>query len=350
MSELRPLLLGLAPTFATVAAGVACLIVANRLLLRRSNAGGRAKLPRQLVMLALTGAFGVAVVLALPVTESTRNQLLTLLGLVLTGIIAFSSTTFVSNAMAGVMLGSIRSFRPGDFVRVGEHFGRVTERGLFHTELQTEDRDLTTLPNLYLVSNPVTVIRSSGTIVSATLSLGYEISHTRVERLLLEAAARTELEEPFVQVIDLGNDAVGYRIAGFQRDVKRVLTARSNLRRHVLDALHSAGVEIVSPQFMNQRVLDPEFRAIPTAEARPRERADERSPEEIVFDKAEAAERVEHLVEEREELAAELKELEQRAARAAESERPPLERRVARRKARLAEIERALERKEESSP
>ena len=63
----------------------------------------------------------------------------------------------------------MRNFRPGDFVRVGERLGRVTERGLFHTEIQTEDRDLTTLPNLYLVTNPVTVVRASGTIVSTTV-------------------------------------------------------------------------------------------------------------------------------------------------------------------------------------
>jgi len=37
---------------------------------------------------------------------------------------------------------------------VGDYFGRVTERGLFHVEIQTEDRDLATLPNMFLVSQP----------------------------------------------------------------------------------------------------------------------------------------------------------------------------------------------------
>ena len=44
-------------------------------------------------------------------------------------------------------------------------FGRVTERGLFHTEIQTEDRDLVTLPNLYLVTNPVKVVRTFLTVL-----------------------------------------------------------------------------------------------------------------------------------------------------------------------------------------
>ena len=52
-----------------------------------------------------------------------------------------------------------------------DHFGRVSERGLFHTEIQTQDRDLTMLPNLYLVTHPVTAIRSSGTIVSSIVTV-----------------------------------------------------------------------------------------------------------------------------------------------------------------------------------
>ena len=51
----------------------------------------------------------------------------------------------------------------GDFISAGDQFGRVTERGLFHTEIQTETRDLTTVPNLFLVTHPVTTVRSSGT-------------------------------------------------------------------------------------------------------------------------------------------------------------------------------------------
>ena len=63
--------------------------------------------------------------------------MLGLLGLVLTGIIGLSSTSFVSNAMAGLMLRSVGSFRSGDFIEVQGNFGRVSARGLFHTEIQT---------------------------------------------------------------------------------------------------------------------------------------------------------------------------------------------------------------------
>lgn len=91
----------------------------------------------------------VLVIIALPVASELRGQLLSLFGLAITALLTLSGTTFVSNAMAGLMLRSLANFRAGDFLRVEGHFGRVTERGLLHTEIQTEDRDLVTLPNLY---------------------------------------------------------------------------------------------------------------------------------------------------------------------------------------------------------
>ena len=97
--------------------------------------------------------------------------------------------------MAGFMLRGVNNFKLGDFLRVGEQFGRVTERGFFHTEIQTENRDLTTLPNIYLVSQPVTVVRSSGTVISAEVSLGYDVPVESTKRLLAQAAVDVELAD-----------------------------------------------------------------------------------------------------------------------------------------------------------
>jgi small-conductance mechanosensitive channel len=297
------------PLLVVVAATMLVLWIANWFLLRRRpHLGGEGRIPGQLILLMLTGIGIVLIVLTLPVGDISRGQLLALLGLALTAIIALSSTTFAANAMAGLMLRSVRSFRPGDFIRVGEQFGRVTERGLFHTEIQTEDRDLTTLPNLYLVSHPLTVVRSSGTIVSARLSLGYDISRARLEPLLLEAAQGAELHDPFVQVTALGDFSVTYRVAGFLPEVKHLLTTRSTLRKKVMDTLHGAGIEIVSPTYMNQRALKAGTVVIP-AESDAPPRPDQEAPEDLIFDKAEQAEELERLRAERDQIATEMKEL-----------------------------------------
>lgn len=104
--------------------------------------------------------------------------------------------------------------------------GHVSGRGLFHTEIQTKDRDLATMPNLYRISNRVKVVRSSGTIVSANIYLGYDASDSRLEGLLVEAAKKAGLEDPFVHAVDLGDYTVGYRMSGFLEDIKRLATAR----------------------------------------------------------------------------------------------------------------------------
>ncbi|MFS1705111.1 mechanosensitive ion channel family protein, partial [Alteromonas sp. AMM-1] len=249
--------------------------------------------PRQLIMLLLTLVSVIAFVLSLPLSEAIQNQILALIGILLSGVIAFSSTTIVSNVMAGLVLRFNKPFRIGDFVRVNGFSGRVAEMGLLETEIQTETRELIAFANTILINSPVTVVRSSGAIVSVDLSLGYELHHSTVEKHLLKAGTDAGLEEPFVQVISLGDFSVTYRVAGLLTDVKSLLSARSKLHKAVLDNLHHAGIEIVSPTFVNSRpqpdgrVMIPARKKVSKAQT-----TDSALPEEMIFDKAEEAESV----------------------------------------------------------
>lgn len=254
------------------------------------------RLPRQLWMLAATLAGLLLVVLSLPVGESSRNQVIALIGVLASGVLAFSSTTFMTNFVAGLMLRLNRPFKTGDFVRVDQYFGRVSARGLLDTEIQSEQREFIAIPNSVLVTRPVTVISGSGAIISANVSLGYDVHHGIVEAQLLIAAEETGLTDPFVQVTELGNYSVSYRISGLLTDVKSLITTRSNLHRAVLDKLHGAAIEIVSPTFMNQRQVSEQGKVLAHGAAIKSTQASG-SPEDIIFDKAEAAEQVETAVE-----------------------------------------------------
>jgi len=283
------------PLLAMLAACLVVLSVSHWLLIRRQGSAV-SSIRRQLLLMSLTGVAVILLVLTLPVGEATKGDLLSLLGLVFTGIFALSSTTFVANAMAGFMLRSVKSFRHGDFVRVGEHFGRVTVSGLFHTEIQSEERDLITLPNLYLTTQALTVVRSSGTFTSCEVSLGYDVAWHKVEPLLILAAQEAGLDEPFVQILTLGDFAILYKTGGICSDVNQLLTQRSRLKKAVLDQLHGAGIEIVSPNFINQRQLPAQqvFSA-PPKYANDNE-SSEFSPESKIFDKAEKVVKVRTLL------------------------------------------------------
>ncbi|MCP5527983.1 MAG: mechanosensitive ion channel [Verrucomicrobiales bacterium] len=318
-------LLTFLPTAAVAALGLIALVVVHRYILHAHLDTHGQRFRNQSVMLALTAIIVIVVVLSLPLTESLRGQVLTLLGILLSASIALASTTLVANGMAGLMIRGIRSFRIGDFITTGDHFGRVTEIGLFHTEIQTEDRDLTTLPNLYLVANPVKTILRSGTIVSATVSLGYDVPRGRIEAALLEAAEACRLKEAFVQIRELGDFSVTYRIAGFLAEVKTLLTVRSALRAAIMDALHARRIEIVSPRFQNTRTLTNDQVFIPPASDPPASETPSPTAETIVFDKAEAAASIESLRATCDKLAGRMGELQQAAKEAEGAEREKLE-------------------------
>ncbi len=322
-----------------VVAVIVLLNIMSRILHKQAGKGPGSKFRNQLIMFGASFVGLLLVILGLPIDPTTRGQLLSLIGIILSAGIALSSSTFIGNAMAGIMLKTVRNFRTGDFVKTDTIFGRVTERGLFHTEIQTPDRDLTTLPNLYLATNAVTVVRQSGTIIGATVSLGYDVHHTRVEELLLKAAKGVGLQDTFVQVLELGDYSIIYRVAGLLTETKQLIAYRSRLRAAMLDNLHQGGVEIVSPQFNNARMLDPAKEFIPHPAQRKITPAADAAPVDVAFDKAEEAEGLAAKHKELASLEDELKDLQKTAKSASNGEKETLDKKIALLKTNLEKLE-----------
>ncbi len=277
------------PQFLVAWVGILALVSAVRwFILTRPERGGYRG---QLLLFMVVAAGLLAMLIALPLREPLRGEVFQLVGLVLSAAVALSSTTFLGNLIAGGMVRTIRHFELGDWIRIEGHFGRVTERGLLHTEIQTEDRDLTTIPNMLLATQPVKVVRRSGTIISAVVGIGYDVPHAKVEEALLRAAGAIDLEDAFVAVTELGDYAITYRVAGKLQEVDRLISRRSKLRRAMLDALHLDGIEIMSPSFMNVLQRHSKDQAIPDEIGGAREA--EITPEEVAFDKADAAKSLE---------------------------------------------------------
>jgi len=294
LEKLFPVLAKLIPAAGTLVLVLVGMFIVHRFILKAYTTSTGKKFRNQMIMLALSAAGALMVLVMLPIEDETRGQFLGFLGIVLSAGIALASTTLLGSAMAGLMIRAVRAFHLGEFIELGDHFGRVSDMGLFHVEIQTEDRDLTTLPNLLFVTNAVKRIRPSGTILSARISLGYDMSPARVQRLLLEAATDIGLKDPFARVLNLGDHAVTYKVAGLLEDVSKLLAKRSDLRVAMIHSLHSDGVEIVSPQFRNNRMIGKDQLFIPPTNEQlaPVPQA---SPDAVVFDKAEEAASLESL-------------------------------------------------------
>ncbi|HDP95616.1 MAG TPA: mechanosensitive ion channel [Candidatus Aminicenantes bacterium] len=265
---------------------------------REEKYGRQAAFSRQLTKVFMTVAVVTGIIATAPVSGEIRGQLLGFWGILISATLALSATTFLGNLLAGFMLRTVGGFSAGDFICVDEHFGRVTERGVFHVEIQTEESQLVMLPNILVASRPTRIMHSRGTLVSCSLSLGYDLHRLNVEPVLIEAAKRAGLEEAFVRITELGNFAVTYRVSGLLREVKTLISSRSKLHAFVLDSLHEAGMEIVSPTFMNQRRLEASPPVIPKKPMGIKDKSEEKTdPEQLIFAKAEAAHKLESLVE-----------------------------------------------------
>lgn len=277
----------------------------KKILERQSRGKSDYGIIKQMILFLIAFSGVVAFIISLPMNPDLKGQVTSLMGIVISAVFALSSATFIGNILAGVYLRFVNSFKPGDFIEVGQHFGRVSEKSLFHIELQTVDRDLLTLPNLLIATTPVKVKRMSGTFIKAEVSLGYDVPRTKIEECLLKAAENASLKDSYVIIKQLGDFSIVYEVHGMLEDLKRIITAQSKLNACVLDALHGDKIEIVSPNFMNQRqVGDTVF--IPKQVILVNEEGNE-NPEASIFDKAEKAENIENKKARIEEIEAKIK-------------------------------------------
>lgn len=245
-------LLPLAPSAAALLASIIILGFASRLLERRRIQKGAPRVGKQLILTVLFIISVVGVILALPVSETTQGQLLSFVGILISASIALSSGTLVANAISGLMLRfGVSKIQLGDLIDVGEQSGWVTELGILHTQLQTLARDLIWLPNQWIVSRPTRVIQPSGTFISETVSLVYDVPRKTVEQLLEAAAEDAGLEPPrWKGIAALGESSVAYQVGGVVTDIQSINPAHRRLRAAIMDRLQNAGISLVAPRLI----------------------------------------------------------------------------------------------------
>lgn len=195
---------------------------------------------------------------------------------------------------------------------------------------------------MYLVQHPLTVVHETGTMISATVSLGYDIPVEIIEKALITAGKKAGLEEPFIRVHDLGDFSVTYRVTGFLKDIKTLLGTRSRLRREMLMALHREGIEIASPTIMIQRPIANSEKIIPEQiTISENDQSKPHTSETRIFDKAEKAGKLEDLKKLHEELVTQEKELTGKISDADKTAQSELENELERVKKRIAGLESA---------
>ena len=126
-------ILSFGPAFFTLLAFGGLYFIIKTVLFRQMRGANDGAIIRQIILFLIAFTGIIAIILALPMGDSLRGQITSLLGIVISAVFALSSATFIGNMLAGILLRSINNFKPGDFITVENQFGRVSERGLFHT-------------------------------------------------------------------------------------------------------------------------------------------------------------------------------------------------------------------------
>ncbi len=168
--------------------------------------------------------------------------------------IGFAMQNVAQNFVAGVILLSERTIKPGDVLEVEGRVVRVTRMGLRATVARTRDDEDLIIPNATLVQNTVTnfTLRDPVYRLRATVGVPYDADLRRVMTVLHDAAAalpgRLTSYEPRVLLTGFGDSAVNFEVSVWSEDPWAARLTRSALNEAIWWALREARIAIPFPQ------------------------------------------------------------------------------------------------------
>lgn len=203
----------------------------------------------------------VALAMAYPYLPGAQTEAFKGMSVLFGLMVSLGASGVVGQVVSGFILVYSRSLKVGEYVRIGDTEGTVTELGLFATRIQTGMGEEIVLPNNYVTGTPTknysrTVAEGRGFVLDTTVTIGYDTPWRQVHAMLLQAARNTGglLNEPAPYVVQtaLSDWYVEYRLvcyAGPEAPSKRARVL-GDLHANIQDAFNEYGVQIMSPHYM----------------------------------------------------------------------------------------------------
>ncbi len=172
-------------------------------------------------------------------------------------MISLGSSGIVNQVMSGLTMTYSRALTKGDFVRIGDVEGTVTQMGMLSTKLQTSRREELTIPNAVVISTVTTnysrLQREEGVFVPTSITIGYDAPWRQVHALLVLAAERTSGirrdPPPSVRQAGLRDFYVEYTLLVCLEDPASKALVLDALHANIQDAFNEYGVQIMSPNY-----------------------------------------------------------------------------------------------------
>jgi len=180
---------------------------------------------------------------------------------VLVGLmISLGASNLVGQAASGLILTYGRVYRKGEYVRLAEQEGTVTEMGMFATRIRTGLGEELTISNTSILAgttkNYSRAVKGAGYVVDTTVTIGYDTPWRQVHAMLVDAALRTEgiLTDPPPQVFQtaLSDWYPVYRLVcqAVPEEPRPRALVLSALHANIQDVFNTFGVQIMSPQYI----------------------------------------------------------------------------------------------------
>jgi small-conductance mechanosensitive channel len=210
--------------------------------------------------LVTTSIWLFAVVVAYPLLPGSDSDAFKGVSVFLGLMVTLGSSGVMGHMMSGLVIVYSRALQAGDFVRVNEIEGKVTEVGALSVKVINSRREEFTIPNAVIVGTMVKnysrLCRDSGPALTTGVTIGYDAPWRVVHEMLIGAAERTsgviKHPAPVVFQPELSDFYVVYQImVRLEADADR-LAVLTELHQNIQDAFNERGVQIMSPHFEGQ--------------------------------------------------------------------------------------------------
>jgi hypothetical protein len=168
-------------------------------------------------------------------------------------VLGLALQPILGNFFAGLVISLEKPFRINDWIRVGEHEGRVVAITWRTTHLRTRDNDNVVIPNGKIADERVLNYYYPHPVHLERILVGvhYKTPPYRARRALMEAAAGVagvlDKPTPEVYLVAFSDSAVTYELRVWIDDVAQGPRIASDLRQRIWEELQREGLTIPYP-------------------------------------------------------------------------------------------------------
>ncbi|MCW8915310.1 MAG: DUF3772 domain-containing protein [Magnetovibrio sp.] len=195
----------------------------------------------------------IAFLVAVAVLGIDLTNLALIAGALSVGL-GFGLQNVVNNFVSGLILLAERPIKPGDWVVVGGHEGKVKKVNVRSTEVETFQRASVIIPNADLIASPVMNWTHKNVLgrVEVVVGVSYGTDPYLVKDVLIKCAKAhpnvVAYPEASVLFSNFGDSSLNFELRAYLADVEQRLQTGSELRFAIYDAFREQDIEIPFPQ------------------------------------------------------------------------------------------------------